>query len=488
MINYYVVLEIPNFSDETVIKKAYRTLSKKYHPDVNNDPRATDYFQKINEAYSFLMNENKRFLLNQFLKTVGNRPYQSSKKKEDVHFYQAPSKPVIHFFTTDRKTFTLGDYILVQWNVSQCRSVHLNILGAVDFSGTHYLRVEQFIDEIIILMTITGLDHKEYKYRIRLKYFNENPTIKAFHQVFAKNPKTKAIHFKQEQFFDTHSRISKNSFQNRMILLLTILSINCFFYSLATYKHFMFILLCFNFWLIYVQCYKRIHDIKHLKYDAHTLWIPLYDLLVFKKLFTEESEKEPNEFGVVPSQKKISFKSWAVNGLKTQAKQLSLIKKISMGMFFVVLFAITIKSFWRYEEYPVSLTSKYIESSRPTKGGHVYKDYFLVFDNRFTIEVTDIQFSNILKDQKNSTFVMGVDRKGVVQYINVVNNQSEVKKRLNLGILNNANPALLIMILLFLAQIYVWKHLNKPDEKPYANGFMIIALVVYLYIFWLTIK
>src|SRR5690554_8168237 len=116
-----------------------------------------------------------------------------------------------------------------------------------------------------------------------------------------------------------------------MILLFIILSINCFFYSLATYKHFMFILLCFNLWLIYVQCYKRIHDIKHLKYDAHTLWIPLYNLLVFKKLFTEESEKESNEFGVVPSQKEVSFKSWAVNGLKTQAKQLSLLKKISMG-------------------------------------------------------------------------------------------------------------------------------------------------------------
>ncbi len=46
MINYYIVLEIPNFSNETVIKKAYRTMSKKYHPDVNSDPFASAYFQK----------------------------------------------------------------------------------------------------------------------------------------------------------------------------------------------------------------------------------------------------------------------------------------------------------------------------------------------------------------------------------------------------------------------------------------------------------
>jgi len=63
MINYYVVLEIPNFSDQAVIKKAYRKLSKKYHPDVNKDPFASSYFLKINEAYNFLIDENKRMLL-----------------------------------------------------------------------------------------------------------------------------------------------------------------------------------------------------------------------------------------------------------------------------------------------------------------------------------------------------------------------------------------------------------------------------------------
>ena len=47
MINYYVVLEIQNFSDVPTIKKAYRRLSKKYHPDVNKDPFANSYFQKI---------------------------------------------------------------------------------------------------------------------------------------------------------------------------------------------------------------------------------------------------------------------------------------------------------------------------------------------------------------------------------------------------------------------------------------------------------
>ncbi|HUH26269.1 MAG TPA: DnaJ domain-containing protein, partial [Flavobacterium sp.] len=164
MINYYIILEIPNFSEEPIIKKAYRTLSKKYHPDVNKDSSAVDYFLKVKEAYEFLMNENKRLLLNQFLIAghQSQRVYQQSET-----FYQAPPKPVIHYFSTDRKNFALGDYVLIQWNISQCKSVFINMIGNVEFSGTHYLKIENFIDELVILMTIKGLDDVEYKYQIK---------------------------------------------------------------------------------------------------------------------------------------------------------------------------------------------------------------------------------------------------------------------------------------------------------------------------------
>lgn len=47
----------PN-ADQYEIKLAYRKLAKKYHPDVSDDPNATEKFQKINEAYDFLSQEN----------------------------------------------------------------------------------------------------------------------------------------------------------------------------------------------------------------------------------------------------------------------------------------------------------------------------------------------------------------------------------------------------------------------------------------------
>ena len=61
MSNFYNILEVPQDADETAIKKSYRTLSLKYHPDRNpNDPGATRKFQEINEAYEHLSDPQRR--------------------------------------------------------------------------------------------------------------------------------------------------------------------------------------------------------------------------------------------------------------------------------------------------------------------------------------------------------------------------------------------------------------------------------------------
>ena len=58
--SYYDVLGIPRNATETDIKKAYRTLAKKYHPDVCKEPGAEEKFKSINEAYSVLSDDAKR--------------------------------------------------------------------------------------------------------------------------------------------------------------------------------------------------------------------------------------------------------------------------------------------------------------------------------------------------------------------------------------------------------------------------------------------
>jgi DnaJ-class molecular chaperone len=58
--DYYKVLEIDENATETEIKKAYRSLSYKFHPDQNPDPAAGERMREINEAYETLRDREKR--------------------------------------------------------------------------------------------------------------------------------------------------------------------------------------------------------------------------------------------------------------------------------------------------------------------------------------------------------------------------------------------------------------------------------------------
>jgi curved DNA-binding protein CbpA len=58
--DYYKILEINRNSSDEEIKKAYRKLALKYHPDVNNDRNAAAIFKELNEAYRTLGNANKK--------------------------------------------------------------------------------------------------------------------------------------------------------------------------------------------------------------------------------------------------------------------------------------------------------------------------------------------------------------------------------------------------------------------------------------------
>lgn len=59
--DYYEILEIDKKADKKTIKKAYRLLANKYHPDKNkSDPRAAEKFQEIQRAYETLSDDKKR--------------------------------------------------------------------------------------------------------------------------------------------------------------------------------------------------------------------------------------------------------------------------------------------------------------------------------------------------------------------------------------------------------------------------------------------
>lgn len=65
--DYYEVLGVDKSADEAAIKKAYRTLAKKYHPDVNpGDAEAEKKFKEASEAYAVLSDPEKKRQYDQF--------------------------------------------------------------------------------------------------------------------------------------------------------------------------------------------------------------------------------------------------------------------------------------------------------------------------------------------------------------------------------------------------------------------------------------
>src|SRR5215211_5013559 len=65
--DYYEVLGVNKDASEDDIKKAYRKLAMKYHPDRNPDnPKAEEHFKEAKEAYEILTDANKRAAYDQY--------------------------------------------------------------------------------------------------------------------------------------------------------------------------------------------------------------------------------------------------------------------------------------------------------------------------------------------------------------------------------------------------------------------------------------
>lgn len=92
--DYYKILGINENASEEEIKKAYRTLAKKYHPDVSSEENALEKFKEINEAYETLSNKDKKYIYD----STRNMPHQNNdtyyNRSYTNNFYYAKICPI----------------------------------------------------------------------------------------------------------------------------------------------------------------------------------------------------------------------------------------------------------------------------------------------------------------------------------------------------------------------------------------------------------
>lgn len=108
-VNHYKVLGVKETATFEEIKKVYRILAKKYHPDTNpNNPEADRKFKEIGEAYEILGDQVKRAEYDKSLHGAGSAAHEATaKSSRNKSQPKAPRSPMdfMNRFGMDFETF-----------------------------------------------------------------------------------------------------------------------------------------------------------------------------------------------------------------------------------------------------------------------------------------------------------------------------------------------------------------------------------------------
>ncbi|QDP84284.1 J domain-containing protein [Chryseobacterium sp. SNU WT5] len=134
MKNYYYFLGVTEDASDEDIKKAYRKLSLKYHPDKNpGDEFFENRFREIQEAYEMVNDKEKRRIYDD------NLGHQQRS-------YRPTLPPVIKSFSVNKVRLQKGEELIITWQTQNADIVKVLPFGLEKGYGEKIIRVTEFKD------------------------------------------------------------------------------------------------------------------------------------------------------------------------------------------------------------------------------------------------------------------------------------------------------------------------------------------------------
>lgn len=90
----YQLLEVDDGASADEIRRSYRALARKYHPDVNKDPAAEGFFKELSLAYSVLSDPKKRELYDQHGEASLSLEFKENQARQRAATQPGPSSPL----------------------------------------------------------------------------------------------------------------------------------------------------------------------------------------------------------------------------------------------------------------------------------------------------------------------------------------------------------------------------------------------------------
>lgn len=183
MKDYYYFLGVSPDASYEDIKKSYRKLSLKYHPDKNeNDDFFVDRFREIQEAYEILSDEVKR------------KSYDQNLESHQKTFrYHVP--PSIKTFTANKIKVKKGEEIIITWQTQNADVVKVLPFGLEKPYGERTFKITEFKNgKFQLLLHVTNsLLHKTIVQGITITEVFENDGEKfrdRAEELFKSQPRT----------------------------------------------------------------------------------------------------------------------------------------------------------------------------------------------------------------------------------------------------------------------------------------------------------